>query len=114
LVRQRSGVILMISSASGAVLKGSPDFQLGSTGAADAASESFMHYLAGEVGPNGVRVAALWTAGVFHGEHMAKLSMLGRGPTVQQLADTAIFVASERGSGITASIVNVTSGVSGN
>jgi hypothetical protein len=33
---------------------------------------------------------------------------------VQQLADTAIFAASERGSGITASIVNVTSGVSGN
>jgi enoyl-[acyl-carrier-protein] reductase (NADH) len=73
-----------------------------------------MRYLAGEVGPKGVRVAALWTAGVFHGEHMAKLSMLGRGPTVQQLADTAIFVASERGSGITASIVNLTSGVSGN
>jgi NAD(P)-dependent dehydrogenase (short-subunit alcohol dehydrogenase family) len=70
----------MISSASGAVLKGSPDFQMGSTGAADAASESFMHYLAGEVGPNGVRVAALWTAGVFHGEHMAKLSMRGRDP----------------------------------
>jgi enoyl-[acyl-carrier-protein] reductase (NADH) len=44
----------------------------------------------------------------------ARLSMLGRGPTVQQLADTAIFVASERGSGITASIVTVTSGVSGN
>jgi NAD(P)-dependent dehydrogenase (short-subunit alcohol dehydrogenase family) len=42
MVRQRSGVILMISSASGAVLKGSAEFQMGGTGPADAASESFM------------------------------------------------------------------------
>ncbi|MGZ6706050.1 MAG: hypothetical protein ACXVFN_03760 [Solirubrobacteraceae bacterium] len=43
---------------------------------------------------------------------MGPLSMLGRGPTAQQLADTAAFVASDRGSGITASIVNCSSGVS--
>ena len=60
-----------------------------------------------------MRVAVLWTAGVFYPDLMAPLSMLGRGPTVEQLADTAAFVASDRGSGITASIVNVSSGVSG-
>jgi len=85
---------------------------MGGTGPADAAIESFLHYLAAEVGPAGVRVVGLWTAGVFYPDQMARLSLLGRGPTVKQLADAATFVASERGSGITASIVNVSSGVS--
>lgn len=112
MVRQGSGVILMVTSGSGAVLKASPNFQMGGTGPADAATESFMHYLASEVGPRGVRVAGLWTAGVFYPELMGGLSLLNRGPTVEQLADTAAFVVSDRGSGITASIVNVSSGVS--
>jgi NAD(P)-dependent dehydrogenase (short-subunit alcohol dehydrogenase family) len=109
---QGSGVILMLTSGSGAVLKPSPQFSMGGTGPADAAIECFMHYLAAEVGPRGVRVAGLWTAGVFHADLMASLSMLQRGPTLQQLVDAAAFIASERGSGITASIVNVSSGVS--
>jgi len=112
MVRQGSGVVLMLTSGSGAVLKPSPGFQMGGTGPADAAIESFLHYLAAEVGPAGVRVVGLWTAGVFYPDQMARLSLLGRGPTVEQLADAATFVASERGSGITASIVNVSSGVS--
>jgi enoyl-[acyl-carrier-protein] reductase (NADH) len=112
MVRQGSGVILMITSGSGAVLKPSPQFSMGGTGPADAAIESFMHYLAAEVGPRGVRVAGLWTAGVFRAELMAPLSMLNRGPTLRQLAETAAFVASDRGSGITGSIINVSSGVS--
>src|ERR1022692_764500 len=112
MVRQGSGVVLMITSGSGAVLKPSPRFSMGGTGPADAATESFMHYLAAEVGPHGVRVAGLWTAGVFHAELMAPLSMLNRGPTLRQLAETAAFVASDRGSGITGSIINVSSGVS--
>lgn len=112
MVRQGSGVILTITSGSGAVLKASSAFNMGGTGPADAATESFMHYLAAEVGPRGVRVAGLWTAGVTYPDLMAGLSLLERGPTVQQLCDAAVFVASERGSGITASIVNVSSGVS--
>lgn len=113
MVEQGAGVILMITSGSGPVLKPSADLHMGGTGPADAASESFLHYLAGEVGPRGVRVVGLWTAGVFHPQAMAAHSMLGRGPTLEQFADTAAFVASDRGSGITASIVNVTSGVAG-
>jgi NAD(P)-dependent dehydrogenase (short-subunit alcohol dehydrogenase family) len=110
---QGSGVILMIGSGSAGVLKPSPSFAMGGTGPADAATESFMHYLAAEVGPSGVRVATLWTAGVFYPEQMARVSMLGQGPTAEQFADTAAFVASDRGSGITGSIVNVSAGVSG-
>ncbi|HEY2633052.1 MAG TPA: SDR family oxidoreductase [Solirubrobacteraceae bacterium] len=112
MVSQKSGVILTITSGSGAVLKPSPRFSMGGTGPADAAIESFLHYLAAEVGPSGVRVVGLWTAGVFYPELMSPLSMLEKGPTVQQLADTAAFVASDLGSGITGSIVNVSSGVS--
>lgn len=112
MVRQGSGVILTVTSGSGAVLKPSPAFSLGGTGPADAATESLLHYLAAEVGQSGVRVAGLWTAGVSYPELMANLSLLRRGPTLEQFAETAAFVASERGSGITASIVNVSSGVS--
>jgi NAD(P)-dependent dehydrogenase (short-subunit alcohol dehydrogenase family) len=112
MVDQGSGVILMMTSGSGAVLKPSPAFAMGGTGPADAATESFLHYLAAEVGPHGVRVVGLWTAGVFRAELMAGLSMLGRGPTLRQLTDTATFVASDLASGITGSIVNVSSGVS--
>jgi NAD(P)-dependent dehydrogenase (short-subunit alcohol dehydrogenase family) len=112
MVRHGSGVILMITSGSGAVLKPSPQFSMGGTGPADAATESLMHYLAAEVGPRGVRVACLWTAGVFYPDLMGPLSMLNRGPTLQQLADTAAFLASDLASGITGSIINASSGVS--
>jgi enoyl-[acyl-carrier-protein] reductase (NADH) len=111
MVEQGSGTILAVTSGSSSVKKPSDRFQMGGTGPADATMESFMHYLAGEVGPRGVRVACLWTAGVGHGELMASVSMLGRGPTLDQLADTAAFVASDRGSGITSTIVNASSGV---
>jgi NAD(P)-dependent dehydrogenase (short-subunit alcohol dehydrogenase family) len=114
MTRQGSGVVLMVTSGSGAVLKPSPQFQMGGTGPADAATESFLHYLAGEVGPSGVRVVGLWTAGVFYPDLMGAVSLMGSGPTVEQFADAAVWVASSRGSGVTASIVNVSHGVSAN
>jgi NAD(P)-dependent dehydrogenase (short-subunit alcohol dehydrogenase family) len=114
MVEQGSGVILMVTSASGSVLKPSAQFMMGGTGPADAAAESFLHYLAAEVGPRGVRVVGLWTAGVSYPDLMKNVSLLGRGPTTEQFAETATFVASERGSGITNAIVNVSSGVAAN
>jgi NAD(P)-dependent dehydrogenase (short-subunit alcohol dehydrogenase family) len=57
---QGSGVILHLNSASGAgAMPG-----MGSTGPADAATESFMRYRAAEVGSHGVRVLGIHTAGV--------------------------------------------------
>lgn len=111
MVSQRSGVIMMLTSGSGTVQKPSPEFQMGGTGPADAATETFMRYLAAEVGPRGVRVLGLWTAGVFHPELMAAVSMLGKGPTVEQVADAAAFLASDRASGTTATMFNASSGV---
>src|SRR5256712_1759693 len=60
MIGQRSGVILHLNSASGeGAMPG-----MGSTGPADAATEAFMRYLAAELGPHGVRVCGIWTAGV--------------------------------------------------
>lgn len=120
MITQGSGVILMITSGSGEAWTPPEMWPMGGTGPADAATESFMRYLAAEVGPRGVRTACLWTAGVVMEndplndakDNLAKMSMLRKRPTIQQFADTAAFVASDRGSGITASIINVNSGIS--
>jgi NAD(P)-dependent dehydrogenase (short-subunit alcohol dehydrogenase family) len=120
MVQQGSGVILMVTSGSGEAWTSPDVWAMGGTGPADAATESFMRYLAAEVGPRGVRVACLWTAGVVLENdplHAAKdmlvsMSMLRKRPTIQEFADTAAFLASDRGSGITASVINVNSGIS--
>jgi len=120
MVRQGSGVILMVTSGSGEAWTSPEVWAMGGTGPADAATESFMRYLAAEVGPRGVRVACLWTAGVVMEndplnaakDMLVSMSMLRKRPTIQEFADTAAFVASDRGSGITASVINVNSGIS--
>jgi NAD(P)-dependent dehydrogenase (short-subunit alcohol dehydrogenase family) len=120
MVQQGSGVILMVTSGSGEAWTPPEVWAMGGTGPADAATESFMRYLAAEVGPRGVRTACLWTAGVVvendplnaAKDMLASMSMLRKRPTIQQFADTASFIASDRGSGITASVINVNSGIS--
>ena len=120
MVRQGSGVILMVTSGSGGEATPPEVWAMGGTGPADAAMESLMRYLAAEVGPRGVRVACLWTAGVVlqndpldaAKDMLVSISMLRKRPTLNEFADTAAFVASDRGSGITASVINVNSGIS--
>ena len=120
MVQQGSGVILMVTSGSGEAWTPPDVWAMGGTGPADAATESFMRYLAAEVGPRGVRVACLWTAGVVlendplqaAKDMLVSMSMLRKRPTIQEFADTAAFLASDRGSGITASVINVNSGIS--
>ncbi|HEX9837845.1 MAG TPA: SDR family oxidoreductase, partial [Anaerolineales bacterium] len=116
MIDQRSGVILVLTSGSSV---GAPPM-MGSTPPADAALEAFMRCLAAELGPHGVRVLGLWTAGVpetltpekiasvnsnmimddaglenLKGQ-MAQMTMLRRMPALAQVAEVAAFLASDR------------------
>ena len=122
-----SGVILHLNSGSGRAT--SPG--MGGTGPADAAIETFMRYLATEIGPAGVRVVGIHTAAVedtltrekleAHGAKgvdpadvsraVASLAMLRRSPRSAQIADTAAFLASDRAAAITGTVVNATAGL---
>jgi NAD(P)-dependent dehydrogenase (short-subunit alcohol dehydrogenase family) len=123
-----SGVILHLNSGSGPGARPG----MGSTGPADAATESLMRYLAAELGGSGVRVCGIWTAGVAEtltdekiasvgGEGsptaeqvvamISGMSVLGRAPRLADVAEVAAFLASDRAAGITGSIANVTSGL---
>src|SRR3954447_9898811 len=59
MIEQGSGVILALDSGSA---NGSP--MMGSTGPADAATDTFIRNLVAEIGPRGVRVLGIWTAGL--------------------------------------------------
>jgi NAD(P)-dependent dehydrogenase (short-subunit alcohol dehydrogenase family) len=128
MIAQGSGVIMHLNSASGeGAMPG-----MGSTGPADAATEAFMRYLAAEIGPQGVRVCGIWTAGVAEtltkeklaavaGENapdpqvaidmIAGMAALRRAPRLADVAEAAAFLASDRAAGITGTMTNVTSGL---
>jgi NAD(P)-dependent dehydrogenase (short-subunit alcohol dehydrogenase family) len=126
--RAGGGVILHLNSGSGSAA--AP--MMGGTGPADAAVESFMRYLAAETGSFGVRVAGIWTAAVADSltkeklvavggpnmpdpeiiiQGITQMTMLKRPPMLQEVAETAAFLASDRASGITSTMVNVTCGL---
>jgi NAD(P)-dependent dehydrogenase (short-subunit alcohol dehydrogenase family) len=128
MIKQGSGVILHLNSASGEGAQPG----MGSTGPADAATESFMRYLAAELGPYGIRVCGIWTAGVAETLTQEKLAAvaganappveaalagiaagaaLRRTPRLADVAGAAAFLASDRAAGITATMLNVTSGL---
>jgi NAD(P)-dependent dehydrogenase (short-subunit alcohol dehydrogenase family) len=120
-----AGVILHLTSASA---RGAAPL-MGNTGPTDAATDMLHRYLAAELGPQGIRVVGIHTAGVrgtltrkkiaavsgrasadpdalYQG--IAQATMLRRGPELQQIADTATFLASDGAGAITSSIVNAT------
>ena len=128
MVEQGSGVILVLDSGSA---NGSP--MMGSTGPADAATDILVRNLAAEIGPRGVRVVGIWTAGLpetfsrekiaavdsrfqeeaaFQGliESLDQMRMTRRSPRLKEVAATAAFLASEKAAAITGTFVNVTSG----
>ena len=129
MVEKGSGVILALDSGSA---NGSP--MMGSTGPTDAATDTFIRNLAAEIGPRGVRVVGIWTAGLpetlspeslaavdskfrdeaaFEGliENLDQMRMTRRSPELAEVAATAAFLASDKAGAITGTFVNVTSGM---
>ncbi len=132
MVKQGSGLILTLSTP-GSRMSG-PGF-LG-YGMTCAAIEVFSRILAGELGPNGIRVVCLrpnaipeamatsHVRDVFRGvaervgttveamlaEWARTVPLLKRLPTLAEVADYAAFVASDRASAMTGAIVNLTCG----
>ena len=94
-----------------------------------------MRSLAAELGPHGIRVLGLWTAGVPETlspekiasvnstmqmdaagvenliERLGEMTMLRRAPRLAQVAEVAVFLASDRASAMTGTITNVTCGL---
>jgi NAD(P)-dependent dehydrogenase (short-subunit alcohol dehydrogenase family) len=126
---QGSGVILSLDSASG---NGSP--MMGATAAADGAIDALIRQFAQEVGPAGVRVCGIWTAGVTDSltpeklaaagavgmdetavqgirGHLDSLRMTKRSPRIADIAALATFLASDAGCTITGTWVNATAGM---
>jgi NAD(P)-dependent dehydrogenase (short-subunit alcohol dehydrogenase family) len=125
---QGSGVILHLSSGSA---RGTAP-GMGNTGPKDAAMDVTARYLAAELGPSGIRVCGIHTAAVQGTlapekvaqvspeaarhieammEQLTRMTMLRRRPDLQQIADTAAFLASDRAGALTSQMVNATCGL---
>ena len=131
MMRQGSGVILAITATT--ARQAIPN--VGGTGVTFDAIEGFCRQLACELGPRGVRVAWLQTTGILEaiadtGERFPDYgtgsetgmtreeligwlegkTMLGRLTSLADVANAAAFVASDLGSAMTASAMNITCG----
>jgi enoyl-[acyl-carrier-protein] reductase (NADH) len=107
---------------------------IGSTGPADAATDTFIRNLAAELGSCGARLVGIWTAGLpetFTREKLAavdskfrdeaavqglidgldQMRMTRRSPRLAEVAEVATFLASERTGAITGTFVNVPNGM---
>lgn len=126
---QGSGVVLTLSSSSSALSGRDRRFhKTGGFSTACAAAKAFSRSLAGEVGPRGVRVVCLrpdalpesWgeydevergngpKGGVWR--YMEDGTALGRLPTLPEVADAAVFAASDRAGALTGTVLNLSCG----
>jgi len=118
MIRQRSGVILSFGG-SGTPLR---DFYLGGFQVGLAAVEVLCRQLGAELGPHGVRVVTLQTSGIVDSippdtegaeaiaESIVGRTMLGRGTTLEDVGNVAVFAASDHAASITATAINITCG----
>lgn len=129
MLAQGSGVILWLTS--GSAVGAAPG--MGGTGPADAAIDNYMRQLARETGRQGLRVCGIWAAGIYDtflregdtnvsrgasgmtasqiDEMLGGIAALGRAPRLQEVADAAAFLASDKASATTGTVLNVTAGL---
>jgi NAD(P)-dependent dehydrogenase (short-subunit alcohol dehydrogenase family) len=120
MVRQQSGVILTLSSSSSGLSGRDRRFHLtGGFSTACAAIEALSRSLAGELGPQGIRVVCLrpdaipetWGPGAEEVRtYMENGTALGRLPTLAEVANAAVLMASDRASAMTGTIANLSCG----
>lgn len=126
MVRQRSGVILTLSASSAGLSGRDRKYHLtGGFGTACAAIEELSRSLAGELGPKGIRVVCLRSDAIPEtwgkardGDrtltevrtYMENGTVLGRLPTLAQVANVAVLMASDMAGAMTGAIANVTCG----
>lgn len=120
MVRRGSGVILTLStSAAGLSGRDRRFHATGGFGTACAAIEGLSRSLAGELGPKGIRVVCLRSNGVPETWsqpqektriYMEDSTALGRLPTLREVGEAAVLMASDRASAITGAITNLTCG----
>lgn len=113
---QRSGVIVLLSSSAAQESR----HPMGGFNLACASIEALTRSLAGEVGPHGVRVVGLRPnftpqtmredAAADHLEPLVRDTLLGRLPRLDEVANTAAFLASSDAGAMTAAIANLTCG----
>lgn len=118
------GVILTLSSSASALAGRDQAYHsTGGFGVACSAIESLSRTLAGQLGGKGIRVVCLRPDAIpqtwpeqFEGQadspkvFMEKGTVLGRLPTLAEVAEAAVFAASDRASAMTGAIFNLTCG----
>ncbi len=118
MIKQGSGVIM----AFGGYGDPMPGYHLGGLQVAFQAIEAFRRSLASELGPHGIRVVTLQTAGVpasipdgMDGreeitEAIERRTMLNRAATLHDVGNAAVFAASDWARTMTATALNITCG----
>ncbi|MQR97052.1 SDR family NAD(P)-dependent oxidoreductase [Fictibacillus phosphorivorans] len=120
MIKQNSGVIITLSALSSALSGRDRTYHLtGGFATACAAIEEYTRSLAGELGSKSIRVVSLrseaiqetWKPDIPEVKaYLEEGTALGRLPTLKEVADTAVFIASDRASAITGAIINITCG----
>jgi NAD(P)-dependent dehydrogenase (short-subunit alcohol dehydrogenase family) len=117
MIRQGSGVILVFGGY------GDPPrgYNLGGLQVAFQAQEALRRNLAAELGPHGIRAITIQTSGIVDtlpegreriAEGIAATTLLGRGATLADVAEAAVFAASDRAKSMTGTKLNISAGTS--
>jgi NAD(P)-dependent dehydrogenase (short-subunit alcohol dehydrogenase family) len=122
---QRSGVILMFGGTGGRdplreFVTGGHQVYMGGSQVAFGALDVLRRQLAQELGPQGIRVLTIESAGVpetiddelreMMTEGLAASTMLKRAETLEDVGNAAVFAASDLARNMTATSINITGG----
>ena len=118
MIRQGAGVILTFGGGGDPVR----DYSIGGFQISLTAAEALSQQLASELGRHGVRVVSLLTGGVIDAipadmeggdalrQSLVDMTLLGRGATLEDVGNVAVFAASDWARTITGSTINITCG----